>query len=91
MSNGQNDFPLSGRSQQYDISGTQDPRVLATLGVKGTTYRRVGDNGGTFFIKQDDGVTTNWLPMATGFNAPGAPGLQNLVMEDTGLVFTPQA
>ena len=83
------DFPLSGRSQQYDISGTHDPRVTPTLAPKGSTYRRVGENGGTFFIKQDDGETTKWYLMIAGAGAPSIPGIQGFILEDTGLVFTP--
>lgn len=89
MSDQRADYPLAGRTQQYDISGLHDPRIQATLAPKGSTFRRVGENGGTFFIKQDDGTTTNWLIMFMGSGAPSALGVQGFILEDTGLVFTP--
>jgi len=89
MSDQRADYPLSGRTQQYDISGTHDPRIQATLAPRGSTYRRVGDLGGTFFVKQDDGETTNWNIAFLSANAPSIPGIQGFILEDTGLVFTP--
>jgi len=89
MSEGRADLANSNRSQQYDISGTHDPRVTATLAPIGSTYRRVGTNGGQFFIKQDDGETTNWQIAFLSANAPSIPGVQGFILEDTGLVFTP--
>ena len=52
-------------SIQYRIDGLNDPSVVATDGSIGTEYAKTSFPPG-LFIKQDDGVTTNWLPVITG-------------------------
>ena len=63
---GFNDTVNAQRTILYDISGTHDPSIQATEAAQGTTYRRVGPGGGKFFLKQDDGLTTNWLDVSGG-------------------------
>lgn len=48
------------------LSGTQDPSVTSTYGLKGQLFLRIGASGGTFYQKQDDGDTTNWTQGGTG-------------------------
>ena len=63
---GANDVVNSRNSQIYDLSGIHDPSVQATEAVRGSTFRQVGDGGGKFFIKLDDGLTTNWQDITNG-------------------------
>lgn len=61
-------------ADQYLLSGTQDPSVVATRGEKGTIFIRTGANGGVIYIKQDSGETTNWSPVGGG----GGPGITSI-------------
>lgn len=45
-------------------SGTQDPASSATPGNRGDIFLRTGGSGGTAYLKQDNGTTTNWTPIA---------------------------
>ena len=69
MSGGANDVINARSSIFYDISGTTDPTVLPVSATKGSTYRWVGQNGGKFYVKQDEGLTTNWT-LLTGAASP---------------------
>ncbi len=42
------------------LTGTDDPTSVAQNGEQGSLYLRVGASGGTLFVKQDVGSTTNW-------------------------------
>lgn len=63
---GHNDTVNAQRTIFYDISGTHDPSLQATEAATGSTYRQVGPSGGRFFLKQDDGLTTNWVDISGG-------------------------
>jgi hypothetical protein len=69
---------------QYDLSGLQDPTVVATRGALGSTFRKLS-NPPRFYLKLDDGETTNWLDLyASGLVygqnvGTGAQVLKNVV------------
>jgi hypothetical protein len=68
----------------YDLSGTDDPTVLATEASPGTTYRVLRDGAPKLYIKIDEGTTTNWMDISggvyTGINVgAGAEVLKQLV------------
>jgi hypothetical protein len=69
---------------QYDLSGLQDPTVVATRGAPGSTFRKLS-NPPRFYLKLDDGETTNWLDLyASGLVygqnvGTGAQVLKNVV------------
>lgn len=50
----------------YDQSGTIDPSVVGYEAAPGTTYRMLVDGNAKFFIKQDEGKTTNWTELGSG-------------------------
>jgi len=66
------DFAKSLRSalnindQIYIINGSADPTSVAQNAPKGSVYFRTGVSGGTAYLKQDNGSTTNWLILSTG-------------------------
>jgi len=47
------------------ISGTVDPSVTPTYGEFGWVYSQLGITGIKIFQKQDNGVTSNWLPLSS--------------------------
>jgi hypothetical protein len=47
------------------LTGTNDPTSVATEAEKGSLYLRVGGSGGTAYLKQDAGTTTNWTLIQT--------------------------
>lgn len=53
-------------------TGTDDPTSVAQEGPKGSLYLRVGGSGGTVYVKQDAGTTTNWQIIAGGVTDHGA-------------------
>ena len=49
-------------AQRYDLYGETDPRTVAVAAQKGTLFRLLPPSGDpTLLIKEDDGLTTNWL------------------------------
>jgi len=68
---------------QYDLSGLEDPTVVPTEAAYGSTYRMLQLNTPKFFIKLDDGKTTNWREIfytIAGVNlGTGAQVLKNIV------------
>jgi uncharacterized delta-60 repeat protein len=48
------------------LTGTDDPRSVATEAEKGSLYLRQNTNGGQVFYKLDDGTTTNWRLLSDG-------------------------
>jgi len=52
------------------LTGTQDPRVTATDAETGSILLQQG-SGGKLFLKNDDGVTTNWSLVSTNVSATG--------------------
>lgn len=83
MAGTQNSKALSQYTIQYDLSGTHDPTVIATEAAPGTTYRLLRLGFPKFFLKQDEGTTTNWLEVLTGVSGinlgTGAQVLKNVV------------
>lgn len=67
---------------QYDLSGVHDPTVVPTQAAPGSTFRKLSDPP-RFYLKLDEGETTNWLDMGgtvTGINLGfGAQVLKNIV------------
>jgi len=61
-----NDSVTARRTVQYDISGVLNPTLIATTGAPGTTYRLLRDGAPKFFLKIDEGTTTNWLDLTLG-------------------------
>lgn len=62
----ENNSALAQRTIQYDLSGVEDPTVVPTRAAPGTTYRKLSLPP-KFYIKLDEGTTTNWLDLsATG-------------------------
>jgi hypothetical protein len=68
-------------SLEYLISGTVDPTATAVYAPQGSLYLRTGPSGGVTYQKQDDGLSTNWLPLAEGVTGPTGPTGSN---GDTG-------
>lgn len=67
-------------------TGAPDPSVTATNAPQGSIYMRTGASGGTLFLKQDSGLSTNWTQAGAGgsvssvaltlpaiFNVTGSP------------------
>lgn len=67
---GTNDKFNALKSSQYDLSGLENPTISAVAAAIGSTYRMVGADGGRFFIKLDDGLTTNWFEAGAGSISP---------------------
>lgn len=67
---------------QYDLSGIHDPTVVPTRAAPGSTFRKLSDPP-RFYLKLDEGETTNWLDMGesiSGINLGfGAQVLKNIV------------
>lgn len=78
-----NNSALAHYTIQYDLSGVDDPTVVPTDAVYGTTYRLLRIGSPKFFLKLDDGKTTNWkelLSDVTGVNlGTGAQVLKNVL------------
>lgn len=55
-----NNTALAEYTIQYDLSGVDDPTVVPTEAVYGSTYRLLKLGEPKFFLKLDDGKTTNW-------------------------------
>lgn len=68
-----NNSVLAQRTIQYDLSGVEDPTVIPTRAAPGTTYRKLSLPP-RFYIKLDEGTTTNWLDLSSA----GAVGGINL-------------
>lgn len=69
MASGHNNAITGKISRSFYIVGRQDPSVIATLGARGAVFLQVGSGPLSVFRKQDDGVTTNWLPIIGGGGA----------------------
>lgn len=50
----------------YILEGTVDPTVSAQNAPRGSIYFRTGGSGGSAYLKQDNGSSTNWTIIATG-------------------------
>ncbi len=78
-----NNSALARYTIQYDLSGVEDPTVVPTEAAYGTTYRLLRIGTPKFFIKLDEGKTTNWKALLTdvsGINlGTGAQVLKNIV------------
>jgi hypothetical protein len=48
------------------LTGTDDPSVVAKNAPQGSLYLRIGPTGGQTYVKQDAGLSTNWLQQAGG-------------------------
>ena len=66
-------------------SGVDDPSVIPTRAVIGTIYlgtgAQPGGNGGKAWIKQDDGLTTNWNELVEGGNTAAPSGSRQLFVD----------
>ena len=52
-------------AQRYDLYGEIDPRSVAVAAQKGTLYRLLSPSGNSIIlIKEDDGLTTNWISIS---------------------------
>ncbi|MEO5348881.1 MAG: hypothetical protein H7836_04470 [Magnetococcus sp. YQC-3] len=78
-----NSTRLANYTVQYDLSGIDDPTVFATEAAPGTTYRLLKLGMPKFYLKVDEGKTTNWLDISsgsTGINlGTGAQVLKNII------------
>ncbi len=77
-----NDYRNSRYTVLYDISGTEDPTIVPTEAAAGTTYRLLKIGAPKFFIKIDEGKTTNWqdIGSVTGINlGTGSQVLKNVI------------
>jgi hypothetical protein len=79
----QNDTALARYTVQYDLSGITDPTVFPIQASPGTTYRLLREGAPKFYLKVDEGKTTNWQELSanvTGINlGTGAQVLKNVV------------
>lgn len=57
------------------LTGTDDPTAVAKDAEQGSVYLRVGGSGGTAYLKQDSGSSTNWNLLGTSI----PPTDQNLI------------
>lgn len=48
------------KDEAYILTGSENPTTTAKNGPKGSIYLRVDSAGGTVYVKQDDGLSTNW-------------------------------
>jgi hypothetical protein len=69
-----NNTRLADYSKIYDLSGILDPSLFATEAAPGTTYKLLRDGSPGFFMKVDEGNTTNWINLG----GPGLLGAVNL-------------
>lgn len=53
------------KDQAYILTGTEDPTLSAKDGPIGSIYLRVDTSGGTAYIKQDAGLSTNWSALGS--------------------------
>lgn len=58
----------------YILQGTADPSSSATSAPKGSLYLRTGASGGTLYVKQDSGSSTNWSSAGGGTLGPTSGG-----------------
>lgn len=79
----QNDTALARYTIQYDLSGVTDPTSVPIQAAPGTTYRLLREGAPKFYLKVDEGKTTNWQELfsnITGVNlGTGAQVLKNIV------------
>jgi hypothetical protein len=77
------------KDRAYIVTGTANPSVTATDGPQGSVYLRTGASGGAIYVKQDDGLTTNWTSVSASglITGPGSATDNALVRWDgtTGL------
>lgn len=78
-----NSTRLAQYTVQYDLSGIDDPTLIATEAAPGSTYRLLKFGAPKFYLKVDEGKTTNWVDITssvTGINlGTGAQILKNIV------------
>jgi hypothetical protein len=65
-----NNTALAQRTIQYDLSGLDDPTIVPTRAAPGTTYRKLSIPP-KFYIKLDEGTTTNWLDLTSAGSVSG--------------------
>lgn len=61
------------------IAGTQNPQSSATDAPKGSLFLRYGASGGTFYVKQDDGSSTNWTAVSGTVSTTGGATTDNAI------------
>jgi len=66
-----NNSATARNTVQYDLSGLDDPTVIATKAARGSTYRKLSIPA-KFFIKLDEGETTNWIELGSGSAVTGS-------------------
>jgi len=78
-----NSTQLARFTVQYDLSGIDDPTVVATEAAPGSTYRLLRLGFPKFYLKVDEGKTTNWIDISSGVTGinlgTGAQVLKNIV------------
>lgn len=78
-----NDTALAKYTVLYDLSGITDPTVTPTEAAPGSTYRLLRTGSPKFYVKVDEGKTTNWIELLTGISGvnlgTGAQVLKNVV------------
>jgi hypothetical protein len=65
---------LNLNDQVYHLSGTADPSLVAQDAPQGSIYLRTGVSGGTIYVKQDSGLSTNWT--TSNQNPGGGTGIK---------------
>lgn len=71
-----NNTTVAQNTVQYDLSGVEDPTVVATEASPGSTYRLLINGAPKFFLKVDEGKTTNWIDISgSGGGLNGAVNL----------------
>lgn len=84
-----NNYETSKESLLYIQSGVVDPRVVAQEAVAGTLYILLLLGGFRVLQKQDNGLTTNWAPLAFLSDVTGAAGLMNVRVTAVDTTLTP--
>jgi len=67
------------------LSGEDDPTSTAKNAEKGSLYMRLGSEGGSLFVKQDDGETTNWTALSSGGGTSGEANTASNLGGGTGI------
>ena len=71
-----NNTAIAQNTIQYDLSGVDDPTLIATEASPGSTYRLLRNGSPRFYLKIDEGKTTNWLDIST--SGGGLTGATNI-------------
>lgn len=59
------------------LTGTDDPTSVAKSAPQGSVYLRTGASGGTAYVKQDSGSSTNWTELGGGGTGPRSQVILN--------------